>query len=59
MVKSGDVLIILEAMKMENEIFAAEDAVVASVEVKEGDSVGTGDVLVTLNKLFKHRKREI
>ncbi len=46
-VKSGDVLIILEAMKMENEIFAAEDAVVASVEVKEGDSVGTGDVLVT------------
>ena len=46
-VKSGDVLIILEAMKMENEIFAAGDAVVASVEVKEGDSVGAGDLLVT------------
>ena len=46
-VKSGDVLIILEAMKMENEIFASADAVVASVEVKEGDSVGSGDLLVT------------
>ena len=32
---------------MENEIFASADAVVASVEVKEGDSVGSGDLLVT------------
>ncbi|HHT50828.1 MAG TPA: biotin/lipoyl-binding protein [Eubacteriaceae bacterium] len=46
-VKRGDVLIILEAMKMENEIFAAADGVVASVEVKEGDAVGSGDLLVT------------
>lgn len=46
-VKNGDVLIILEAMKMENEIFAPADGVVASVEVKEGDSVGSGDLLVT------------
>ncbi|HOA20677.1 MAG TPA: biotin/lipoyl-binding protein [Sedimentibacter sp.] len=45
-VKRGDVVIILEAMKMENEIFAADDAVVASVEVKEGATVNTGDVLV-------------
>ena len=47
-VKRGDVVVILEAMKMENEIFAADDAVVASVEVKEGDAVNTGDVLVVL-----------
>lgn len=47
-VKKGDVVVILEAMKMENEIFAADDAVVASVEVKEGDAVNTGDVLVVL-----------
>jgi biotin carboxyl carrier protein len=47
-VKRGDVVIVLEAMKMENEIFASEDAVVASVEVKEGATVDTGDVLVVL-----------
>lgn len=47
-VKRGDVVIILEAMKMENEIFAAEDAVVSSVEVTEGATVNTGDVLVIL-----------
>jgi biotin carboxyl carrier protein len=46
-VKRGDVLIILEAMKMENEIFAAADGVVDSVLVKEGATVNTGDVLVT------------
>lgn len=46
-VKNGDVLIILEAMKMENEIFAPADGVVASVEVKEGVAVGAGDLLVT------------
>lgn len=46
-VKSGDVLIILEAMKMENEIFAPADGVIASVEVKEGVAVGAGDLLVT------------
>jgi biotin carboxyl carrier protein len=47
-VKKGDVVIILEAMKMENEIFAPQDAVVASVEVQEGATVNTGDVLVVL-----------
>lgn len=46
-VKRGDVLIILEAMKMENEIFASADGVVDSVLVKEGATVNTGDVLVT------------
>ncbi len=47
-VKSGDVLVVLEAMKMENEIKAGRDAVVASVAVTKGESVDTGAVLVTL-----------
>ena len=48
-VKKGDVLVVLEAMKMENEIKAGHDAVVASVAVSKGESVDTGAVLVTLN----------
>ena len=48
-VKAGDVLVVLEAMKMENEIKASRDAVVASVAVNKGESVDTGTVLVTLN----------
>ncbi|RBP38467.1 biotin/lipoyl-containing protein [Garciella nitratireducens] len=46
-VKKGDVILILEAMKMENEIFAPQDATIVSVEVNEGASVNAGDVLVT------------
>lgn len=48
-VKKGDVIMILEAMKMENEIQAPEDGTIASVNVNEGASVEAGDVLVTLN----------
>lgn len=48
-IKKGQVVAILEAMKMENEIMAPEDAVVASVAVTQGQSVNTGDVIVTLN----------
>ena len=47
--KGGDVLCILEAMKMENEICAAQDGVIASVEVAVGDMVEGGDVLATMN----------
>ena len=47
-VKKGDVLVVLEAMKMENEIKAAKDATVISVAVSKGESVNTGTVLVTL-----------
>ena len=47
-VKTGQLVIILEAMKMENEIVAPADGVVASVAVKEGDTVETDATLVVL-----------
>lgn len=47
-VKKGDVLAVLEAMKMENEILAARDAVVAGISVAKGSTVNAGDTLVTL-----------
>jgi biotin carboxyl carrier protein len=47
-VKRGEVLLILEAMKMENEIVAPGDGVVAALCVSEGASVNTGDLLVEL-----------
>lgn len=43
-----DVLLILEAMKMENEIVAPEAGVVTNVLVKEGDSVNPGQVMVEI-----------
>lgn len=48
-VKKGEVLMVLEAMKMENEIVAPEDGKVASVEATVGAQVESGDTLVTLD----------
>ncbi len=47
-ISSGDVIMILEAMKMETEVRSPESGTVQSVVVKEGDAVQVGDVLLTL-----------
>lgn len=47
-VKKGDVLLILEAMKMETEINAPRDGVVSQIMVAKGASVSTGDILLAL-----------
>lgn len=48
-VKKGDVIMVLEAMKMENDIVAPQDGTVASVNAAVGDSVEAGATLATLN----------
>lgn len=48
-IKKDDLVCVLEAMKMENEIFAAEGGTVASINASQGASVNSGDVIITLN----------
>ena len=48
-VKRGQVILILEAMKMENEIVAPQDGTIASINVAVGDMVEPGATLATLN----------
>ena len=48
-VKEGDLVAILEAMKMENEIFAPSTGTVAAINVSAGTAVETNDVIVVLN----------
>ena len=47
-VKANDLVCVLEAMKMENEIFAKEGGTVKSVDAPQGASVSSGDVIITL-----------
>ena len=47
-VKAGDCVCVLEAMKMENEIPAPKDGTIAQVVVSKGGSVNAGDTLVVI-----------
>jgi glutaconyl-CoA decarboxylase len=47
-VKNGDLVLVLEAMKMENEIFSPADGVVKEIRSREGDTVNSGDVMMVI-----------
>lgn len=47
-VKAGDVLMILEAMKMQNEIMAPADGTISEVRVSAGQNVNTGDPMIVM-----------
>ncbi len=49
-IQSGDILLVLEAMKMENEIKAPFDCVISKIHVKEGTAVNKGSHLISLEK---------
>lgn len=47
-VSKGQILLILEAMKMENELLAPREGKIISIQIQKGSSVNPGDVLVTI-----------
>lgn len=48
-VSEGDVIIVMEAMKMETEVKASQAGTISSIEVKKGDKVSSGQLLITMN----------
>ena len=54
-VQSGDILLVLEAMKMENNIASDVDGTVSEIGVSEGDSVGGGDVVIVITLIANIR----
>lgn len=48
-INAGDVIMIMEAMKMETEVRAPRGGVIASISAKEGDTVQVGDALLVFN----------
>ena len=47
-VKTGEVVVVIEAMKMENEVVAPRDCTIEKVAVAKGDSVAAGDLIVSI-----------
>ncbi|MBK6587173.1 MAG: hypothetical protein IPG22_02470 [Acidobacteria bacterium] len=47
-VQKGDGVVVVEAMKMQNEMKSPKDGVIAAIKAAEGDTVGAGDVLVVI-----------
>lgn len=47
-VKNGQNIMIMEAMKMENDVQATKDGVIKTINVKNGDNISEGDVLATI-----------
>jgi acetyl-CoA/propionyl-CoA carboxylase, biotin carboxylase, biotin carboxyl carrier protein len=47
-IEAGASVVVLEAMKMENQIAAEKSGIVKEIKVKEGDTVGAGDVVVVI-----------
>ncbi len=48
-VKTGQNLMIMEAMKMENQVLAEKDGVISAIKVKEGDAVLQDDILIEIS----------
>ena len=48
-IKRGDKLVMYEAMKMENTIYAEKEGIVSKIKVKPGDTILEGDVLMEIN----------
>jgi len=48
-IKRGDKLVMYEAMKMENTIYAEKDGIVSKIKIKAGDTIFEGDVLMEIN----------